>query len=42
MIDAIAAPNSVKATLNKSILDVFSGRQFGACPNWLTPNQSLA
>ena len=37
-------------TLNKSIpgsspgqaLDVFSGREFGACPNSLTPNQSLA
>ena len=30
------------ATLNKSILDVFSGREFGACPNSLTSNQSLA
>ncbi len=31
-----------KATLNKSILDLFSGREFGAGPNSLTPNQSLA
>ncbi len=30
------------ATLDTSILDVSSGREFGACPNSLTPNQSLA
>ncbi len=30
------------APLNTSIRDVFSGREFGACPNSLTPNQSLA
>ena len=29
-------------SLNKSILDLFSDREFGACPNSLPPDQSLA
>ena len=30
-----------KATLNKSIPALFSGREFGTCPNSLSPNQLL-